>query len=705
MVLWGSFLEKTQVVMNNGVVDIEHSKLPLMSNYRDICIIASKMKSIGRKCKGDNLMNWGEEETEEEDLEESETKTRRGKKRQRRGDKVLIHESLFDKPSLPKFKMPSVKKRKIKSRQFVSSDSSDDDFIDFVEDDIKPAHRFRDPYKDLVSIFSTDSSSSSSIGPESSDSYMKSHLRETTESVVEHTSSAVGGVISDVQLEKNLLHSEVTKIIDEPLIGETLANLDLNSGEQEDIVPELFYHQLNDYSRNRSYHVGLNPEKELTSQTNYPSSRSSFIGNPNFTDRMALSTCLAFIYIALRSINVDVFVSDLLNWMDHGHLPFYSACKDFPEDWLLLDFEINVFRPTKSMTPFGLLTKAKEMISFLDFRFNWEVAQVSINSLVNKFLDQLNLPSDLITVLEESVPSSRFESVVKKLGDPEFSFERRQLPFFECNAIVLIIIALKEAFGLEDSNKEPNRFQDESDEQMEKLSRNDFDFYEWLRYSHVRLLSIKSHVTPLFGVAITEVDDEDIVMKDFFHRIQPRSQIRFGRRQEPNLPDMFGRLDYALEGIQELIDYDISGKKLDGKSPFFPAKYPTTFLNDATDFAIDRLKRKGKEHVVSVLEKDFRNKSLLKVIRRSARKDYPAMSSYNNVILDHSKGGKWFEKCKQLIESFPESQKLLFSFASIILHIPDYRLIPEIIRIERMLFPQCFPRNNFSKRRKNKKDD
>lgn len=678
--LWSIFLEKTQVVMVDGVVDVGASKLPLMSSYRDIALIGCGMKVVPRKSKDDKLMHWGDDDQmdDEDFLDDSQSlkKSCKVKKRQRRGDKIVVEESEFMRPLKPKFKMPSVKRRKIKSREFVPSDSSDDDYIDFHAEDIDIRGSFLDPYNDLSSVFS---SSCSSVVKDDEVTTIDAHVEQPlTSRLINSTQNTVS------TFEEEPREYKTTEIIGEDSqIGTSFA--DLNLEDEEEAKLKLMYDQLNDCSKQVCYKVGLNPNKELTQQTNYPSYRQSYIGNPVFRDRMSLTTCIAFIYIALRSLNVDVFVNDLLMYMDLGYLTFYSACKVFPSDWLVLDFELNVFRPTKSITPFGLLARAKELISFLEYKFKSEKCQVDVLSLVGKYLEQLNLPLDLMAVLEESVP--KFKNVVQKLGDLDYSSRSKQLQFFECNAIVLIIIALKKAFGLGD--EDVNQSSDE----------NDFDFQEWLHYAHIRLVCLKSFVTPLFGVNITEIEDEDIVMQDFFYRIQPRSQIRFGRRPRKELPDIFDRLDYALEGIQDLIDYDIQDKKPEGKSPFFEAKYPSSFLPDYTEFCIEKLEKKGQNDAAYVLKKDFTMKSLVGVMKSSFRRDYQAMSSYNNILLDHTSGGKWMQHCKDMMDTIPAPLTLLLDYASIILQVPQYLLIPEIIRVERMLFPRLFPVKSQVRRR------
>lgn len=639
--VWSLFLQKSEIVMKDGIVDQEKSKLPLMSRWRDIAIIANRFNIVPSRQPGKKPIDWTDEDGS--DMSSDGSLFTPVKKRVRSGKRALVPEG-FQGSSRKKVLFSSRTKR-ILSREFLwtSSSSSEDECSDkhtsssqSLSGEPRQALEIEDVNIEQLAVTDKD--------------------EETMETdVVDSTVAVKEEVHPDTSLN-------FTSFSLDPL---NLLEVDFSQGFENRPKPKLFYDKLNEYSKEVVHRRGLNPDKELTSQRNYPS-KTVKVGNPVFRDTITLTTSIAIIYIALRYSNLDIFISDLLTWIDQGHLLYYSSCSIFPSDWIVFEPEIYSFRPTTAPCPKNLLARAADLVTFLGCEFDSQT-RISMKNLIVKYLRELNLPSDLMTVME-SVP--RFESKLMELERMTSLERKKQLPFFECNAIAIIIIFLKKIFGLTK--------QSISEICNELRQENVFLFDEWLDYSHVRLNCLKSQVTPLYGVPITEVTDYDIIVKDFIHRVKPRSEIRFGIAPETTLPDVFSdELDYSLRMIRSGPSQEPDSKP-SGRSPFFKPTFPSSFLTDATTFCIERLK--DNRSVTKILSKDFTELSISTELHDNTQHDPLA-----GIQLKHREGSSDNKQCKDLLLSFPPALTLLLSYASLILHTPDYMIIPDLLRMDKFL--------------------
>ena len=382
-----------------------------------------------------------------------------------------------------------------------------------------------------------------------------------------------------------------------------------------------------------------------------PRNRSS----KEFLDYMDLRTCLSLIYIACRFIGWDVHVIDLVHWVNRGSLLYFASNRIFPDDWCLLDRDHRSFCPDSSPCPVGILNRASKLVSYLEVT---SLRTVDINALFSRLLNQLNLPSSLLDFM---LCQDRIVSLINRISRYEWS-SRTVFRFYELHAIALIIITIRKLYG---SDEDTIRKVCDQIRSSSRRKNNCFCLDEWIEVTRIRVAIIRHHFVPLLGECESSIADAHIVT-EFHHQVVSNWRIS-GHN--------VSRQELAVD--EDLIR--IFRKLMSQKDPetIFPGP-SFTLLTDADEFVMSRIPAESSLH--KTLRSDFRDKSLSHVQMGTRF----ANMSYDVIIPRMTK--KWSDVLPQL----PDPIALFLQLSSWILSWSCVQMIPEIKKVEKMLFPEHY---------------
>ena len=398
-------------------------------------------------------------------------------------------------------------------------------------------------------------------------------------------------------------------------------------------------------------------------------------GNPHFIDLMAMSKTIAFINIALRIMDEDIFTIHLINWVDLGHFPYFSGTRMLPEKWRFTNEDAMTFHVSASPTPTNINRNSNELLRLLDIP---PLPPINMIKLIGRLLDDLNLPQDILKFIS-SDPLLLYK--VEKLGR-YYKNPISYIPFFEQRAVCVILVIMRKLFALDGIKSKKYS-------QMVQECENDdaFVYDQWEAYTRLRLQMISNYFMPLFKVDSGKMKDVQVIT-DFQQTIankwRPRNILCGDKTMRSRSEDDDFRIDLAqiiLEKAPNKEDTDETEcktkKRDDRKFTQFP-KPSLYFLNDATEFAIRRI---DDEDLCIKLKQDFRRKSLSHIQEGSIyMMNYEELCtlSYKEFLRTHFK-------------SFSESLQLIITLIGIMIRSTSIRgdidLFVELKKIEKILFP------------------
>jgi hypothetical protein len=382
---------------------------------------------------------------------------------------------------------------------------------------------------------------------------------------------------------------------------------------------------------------------------------------------MDLRTTLAFIFIAARFINLDIHVTDLIRWVDQGYLLYFASTRIFPQDWFLKARDHQTFCPNASPFPEAILSRSSNLVRYLEVPLS---APVDMFNLIERFLDDMNLPISMINLIKSQ---SWISDVVSRFG--KMRTGKRIFRFFELHAVAIIIITLRKMFGSDQQIRSVCN-------QIRKLRHHEnyFCFDEWIEAAKLRVLCLRRYYLPLFGNCESQITDSCLVV-DYHSQVVRnwRFLANGASRDDPaadqDLVRLFSKLDTRSDTI-------ISESRISFPGPSM------RLLNDASEFVIKRLD--PKSFARTALSQNYRNKTF----------DYvkPGSMFANNPYELLTPRGRtdWSDI---LENDLPPEITVLLQLASWLLHMTPVQLLPEIKKVEKVMFPEHYP---ISKPRKRK---
>lgn len=206
--------------------------------------------------------------------------------------------------------------------------------------------------------------------------------------------------------------------------------------------------------------------------------------SPLLNDLLTKPKLLAFLYITVRLLNFNVYLSDLIRWCVQGNICYIDALQCLPKDWEIMWVDVTTFRDHRAPAYHTIAILTRHMINHCDLSLKM-FPEPDIPQLVKRFIKDMNLPRDLFDVviikykLFIDRKCNRFENVLMKL-----------MPDFEVVAVLAIIFTLRDLFDLLGPTKKFVAVQKCTNENL-------FYWEDWLEYSKTRLNAIKTHILNL----------------------------------------------------------------------------------------------------------------------------------------------------------------------------------------------------------------
>lgn len=213
-------------------------------------------------------------------------------------------------------------------------------------------------------------------------------------------------------------------------------------------------------------HVSLEKFKD------FAPSRTTPLAN-EMLDRYKL---LTFLYLTIRLLNYNIFLSDLLRWCIDGSMWYSNQLNCLPSDWEIMWLDSKVFRTGNFANYLVAIQIIRNMIIHCGFPKEL-LPEIDLDPLINRYLKDMNLPRGLLIVIRKN-----YGSFLKEASqDDTYGFPQHDL-----SAIVAIIMALRDLFDLFGCTTDNFRL-------FENIEfENLFLWSKWFEYSKLRFNLIKA---------------------------------------------------------------------------------------------------------------------------------------------------------------------------------------------------------------------
>ncbi|GAB5570064.1 TATA box-binding protein-associated factor RNA polymerase I subunit B isoform X3 [Prionailurus iriomotensis] len=168
--------------------------------------------------------------------------------------------------------------------------------------------------------------------------------------------------------------------------------------------------------------------------------------------KMTVPRTLAFCYLSLLWQRETVTLSDLLRFVEEGHVPYVNAFQHFPEEMKLYGRDKGIFAIESWPTYEDIYKKMIEIAKFLDLpRFPdiTEDCYLHPNILCMKYLMEVNLPDEMNDLTCQVVKMTGVGEVDFLTFDPIAKMAKTVK--YDVQAVAVIVVVLKLLFLLDDN--------------------------------------------------------------------------------------------------------------------------------------------------------------------------------------------------------------------------------------------------------------
>lgn len=362
-------------------------------------------------------------------------------------------------------------------------------------------------------------------------------------------------------------------------------------------------------------------------------------------DRMSMTTTLAFLLITFRLLQLDIVTSDVLNWVDCGHLPFFNALRFLPDTWSTFKCDL-IFCPKASPASEALIERASELCKFLKLM---PLPPVDCKKLMQRMLYELNLPLELhLIIFDNKFLFERFQDLMQDQAN-----RRLCLPRHDVLILMVILVVLRKYFILED---EKELFKQFSTCPFYLQTYNQFDPLFWIQCTRTRVKLLKHHYTPLWQESVSSLHDTQVAHQ--FYR-------QFASHWQHTVTHCKRRRMYDEKPFRDKMKQLISSACEQNDSEVLLPRPSLTFLSDATLFVKDRVDDANLRNILSV---NFRHKSLSYLVKSSKfnKRHYEPIVTNN---------------CD--INQLPEPVNLYLTIASWMVHEDKDKLLRQLKLVEK----------------------
>ncbi|XP_044118028.1 TATA box-binding protein-associated factor RNA polymerase I subunit B isoform X1 [Neovison vison] len=196
--------------------------------------------------------------------------------------------------------------------------------------------------------------------------------------------------------------------------------------------------------------------------------------------KMTVPRTLAFCYLSLLWQRETITLSDLLRFVEEGHIPYINAFQHFPEEMKLYGRDKGIFAIESWPAYEDIYKKMIEIAKFLDLpRFPdiTEDCYLHPDILCMKYLMEVNLPDEMNDLTYQVVKMTGIGEVDFLTFDPIAKMAKTVK--YDIQAVAVIVIVLKLLFLLDDNLEWTLSNIAEKYNEKNKEDKPWFDFRKW----------------------------------------------------------------------------------------------------------------------------------------------------------------------------------------------------------------------------------
>uniref|UniRef100_A0A5F8G396 TATA box-binding protein-associated factor RNA polymerase I subunit B n=1 Tax=Monodelphis domestica TaxID=13616 RepID=A0A5F8G396_MONDO len=168
--------------------------------------------------------------------------------------------------------------------------------------------------------------------------------------------------------------------------------------------------------------------------------------------KMTLPMTLAFCYMSLLWQRETITLSDLLRFVEDGHIPYINTYQNFPEEMKVYGRDIRIFSIESWPVYEDIYEKIIELGKFLDLPRFPDITEncfLHPNMLCMKYLMEANLPDEMHNLTCQVVKLTGIGEVDFLTFDP--ITEKTRMVKYDVQAVAVIVVVLKLLFLLNDN--------------------------------------------------------------------------------------------------------------------------------------------------------------------------------------------------------------------------------------------------------------
>ncbi|XP_072490345.1 TATA box-binding protein-associated factor RNA polymerase I subunit B isoform X2 [Notamacropus eugenii] len=169
--------------------------------------------------------------------------------------------------------------------------------------------------------------------------------------------------------------------------------------------------------------------------------------------KMTVPVTLAFCYMSLLWQRETITLSDLLRFVEDGHIPYINTYQNFPEEMKLYGQDIKFFSVESWPLYEDIYEKMIELAKFLDLPRFPDITEncfLHPNMLCMKYLMEANLPDEMHSLTCQVIRMTGIGEVDFLTFDP-ITHKTKTVIKYDVQAVAIIVVVLKLLFLLNDN--------------------------------------------------------------------------------------------------------------------------------------------------------------------------------------------------------------------------------------------------------------
>ena len=253
---------------------------------------------------------------------------------------------------------------------------------------------------------------------------------------------------------------------------------------------------------------------------------------------------IGLIYIAIRLLNYNIYLYDLIRWIEFTEIPYYDMISLLPDDWCFMGNEhISYVRP---LTP-QLFKLNSHIIALANYLNIPRFPLPDVRRLILRMAHDLNLPDSLGKFVCNMFDVQLEQNPKVKLYLNEISDRRWfEVPEYELLALGLIFLSLKHLFCLDDYHET------QLSERLKASSTDAFIWSDWEEHTKFKLECFVTYVYPMRSSAKDAQLQNHAMLADYYSKWldregtkifeqKLRSSLKNAKHIPKEVPNLFER--------------------------------------------------------------------------------------------------------------------------------------------------------------------